>query len=202
MRHSAWILCASLCLFGGAAAAADASLPSSDDAGWARWQGRLSLGTNSALWQNSVDTSSARLAGATVMGDYYFSRSLSAPGQFGGLRATSGLIMGARGAWTPGAPVPSGIETWSIDSRTLGTRNVPYGADLASDYAAQPYVGVGYTGSSLRSGWALSADLGLVAQSAGAVRLGRMFTGGQSLDEAIRDMRLAPVLQFAVSYSF
>jgi hypothetical protein len=34
------------------------------------------------------------------------------------------------------------------------------------------------------------------------VRFGRVFNGSQSLDDVVRDMRLAPVVQLGVSYSF
>jgi len=59
-------------------------------------------------------------------------------------------------------------------------------------------MGVGYTGLSVRSGWSFSADLGLVAQNPGGLKLIR----SQSLDDAVREMRLAPLLQFGVSYAF
>ena len=66
-----------------------------------------------------------------------------------------------------------------------------------------PYIGIGYSNLSAKSGWHFSADLGVVSQSPGnVVRFGRVFGGTQSLDDAVRDMRLAPVVQLGVSYSF
>ena len=51
--------------------------------------------------------------------------------------------------------------------------------------------------------WSFSADLGVVSQSPGnMVRFGKVFSGAQSLDDVVRDMRLAPVVQLGVSYSF
>ena len=63
--------------------------------------------------------------------------------------------------------------------------------------------GIGYSNLSAKSGWHFSADLGVVSQSPGnVVRFGRVFSGAQSLDDVVRDMRLAPVVQLGVSYSF
>jgi hypothetical protein len=61
---------------------------------------------------------------------------------------------------------------------------------------AWPYVGVGYSGASSRSGWGFNADLGLAAQNPGALRL------GQRLDDAVRELRLQPLIQFEMSYRF
>jgi hypothetical protein len=71
--------------------------------------------------------------------------------------------------------------------------------DAANDAAgAVPYLGVGYTGLSLRGGWGFSADVGLVGSG---VRLGRSVNGTQA-DELLRELRLTPILQLGVSYSF
>jgi hypothetical protein len=46
--------------------------------------------------------------------------------------------------------------------------------------------------------WGVSADLGLMAASPrSAVRLGQ-----QGLDDTLRELRLAPMLQFGVSYTY
>jgi hypothetical protein len=66
---------------------------------------------------------------------------------------------------------------------------------------AWPYVGVGYSDSSVRGGWGFSADLGLAAQNFGLQRAARSL-GNQSLDDFVRDLRLTPVLQLGVSYRF
>jgi hypothetical protein len=64
-------------------------------------------------------------------------------------------------------------------------------------------VGIGYSNLWGTSGWSFSADLGVVSQNpANAVRFGRVFGGSQGLDDVVRDMRLAPVVQLGVSYSF
>jgi len=74
-------------------------------------------------------------------------------------------------------------------------------ADPAADSTLTwPYLGVGYSGSSLRYGLNFSADLGLAAQNPGAIRLGRV--GSAGLDEFARELKLMPVLQLGVSYRF
>ena len=75
---------------------------------------------------------------------------------------------------------------------------MPYTSDTTGDNATLPYLGFGYTGLSARSGWSFSADLGLVAQTPGGIKVIR----SQSLDDAVREMRLAPLLQLGVSYAF
>lgn len=205
MRNTAWMLAGALALVSNAAIAADVDdlTAPSDQLHWARWQGRLSLGAPSTVWRPGAEAAAPKLTSASVMGDYYFGRSLAGIGQPGGFRASSGLITGPRGVLSTGQPGLTAGGSFSTGSRLLGQTAAPYGADTYSDNATLPYLGLGYTGLSVRSGWSFSADLGLVAQSPGnAVRLGRVFGGGQSLDDLIRDMRLAPLLQLGVSYAF
>jgi hypothetical protein len=204
MRKSAWMLAGSLVLGTTAAAEADDTATPSDQLPWARWQGRLSLGTTAPLPSRlGVDAQAQKLSNASVMGDYYFSRSLAGIGQPGGFRASSGLITGPRGVLSTGQPGMSSGSTFSIGSSLLGPAATTYVGESTSDSATLPYVGFGYTGLSIRGGWSFSADLGLVAQSPGnAARIGRVLGGNQSLDDVVRDMRLAPLLQFGVSYAF
>jgi hypothetical protein len=78
----------------------------------------------------------------------------------------------------------------------------PVTGEPAGDHTV-PYLGVGYSSLVAKSGWSFTADLGVVSRSPGnVVRLGRVFNGGQSLDEVVRDLRLAPHVQLGVSYSF
>ena len=75
--------------------------------------------------------------------------------------------------------------------------------DSAPEPGAAPYLGIGYTGLSSKGGWGFSADVGVVALSPrSTVKLGRVLGGTQSLDDVLRDMRLSPLLQLGVSYSF
>ena len=206
MRKTAWMLFGSIALITGPAMAAEGDSPAPDDdrVAWARWQGRLSLGGNASPPPRlGVPYSASRLPQASLLGDYYFARPFVGPRQLGGFRATSGLLFGPRQALSisqPGAPAGS---AFSIGSRPFGAAAPSRPGDATTDSATLPYLGVGYTGLSPRSGWSFNADLGMVAQGSGnTVRLGRVFSGGQSLDDAVREMRLAPLLQLGVSYSF
>ena len=76
-------------------------------------------------------------------------------------------------------------------------------SDLSTDSPSLPYFGLGYTGLSPSGGWSFSTDLGLVSlRPGGAIKLGRVFTGAQNLDDTLRDMHWSPMLQLGVSYSF
>jgi len=201
MRKTVWILTAlaALAATAGPARAADGGRVSlnPDQLPWARWQGRLSLGTASDAWRPGAE--STRLSGVSLMGDYYFGRSLAGPGSAGGFRATSGLVFGPRALLTStGQPGLSAGHSFSIGSRLFGQTAMPYTSDSTGDIATLPYVGVGYTGLSALGGWSFSADLGLVAQSPGGLKLVRT----QSLDDAVRELRLAPLVQVGVSYAF
>ncbi|MBN8507319.1 MAG: hypothetical protein J0L57_01765, partial [Burkholderiales bacterium] len=66
-----------------------------------------------------------------------------------------------------------------------------------------PYLGLGYSGQLVQTGWGFWADVGLVVQSPGsALGLGRVVSGSQGVDDLIRELRLSPMLQLGVSYSF
>ncbi len=93
-------------------------------------------------------------------------------GQTGGLRLTGGLLLNQR---LPGAD-PRG--NW-------------------------PYFGIGYSGGGLRGDWGFSADIGLAAQNPGAAaRLGKVFGGGLDLNDALRELRLQPMIRFGMNYTF
>ena len=180
--------------------AAASAVQASDGAGitasteqfqWARWQGRMSFGAEAAgLKLNTV----------SLMGDYYFSASLAGSRSAGGFRATSGLLLGPRTQSWLGQPGLTAGSAFSVGTQALGqAAALPAAGEPPSDTTTLPYLGLGYTGLSLRGGWSFNADLGLVARSPGnVVKFGR----SQSLDETVRELRLAPLLQFGVSYSF
>ena len=158
-----------------------------DHPAWEGLKGRLSFGTVTPFQADLGNTASEplRIQSLSLMGDYYLSRPWL--GSVGGLRATSGLMLGARGSlWSSPA---------SIDRRSsLGVM-----ADGSTENnGTVPYLGVGYTGLSSKGGWGLSADLGLMALNPrSAAKL-----GNQSLDDTMRDLRFTPLLQLGVSYSF
>lgn len=156
--------------------------------GWGALQGRMSLGTASPglrIDTPGFDTTSLKLGSLSLMADYYL---LPAFGQrsAGGLRATSGVLFGPRSS--PWSGPGSGAQ-FSIDRRMNPT------PDASADSATSPYLGIGYTGLSVKGGWGFSADVGVLAS-----RFGRNL--GQSLDDQVRELRLQPVLQLGVSYSF
>lgn len=169
---------------------------------WARWQARLSLGGAAPAWRANLkeaEPAGLRVGALSVSGDYYFTEALFDPGSLGGLRATSGLVLGPRS---------QGL----MSSAALGVRGreiaaerhaAPVNSAATSDLASAPYFGVGYTGLSQRGRWSVSADVGVMALQPGqVVRLGRVFGGNQSFDDVMRDLRWAPVLQMGVSYAF
>jgi hypothetical protein len=182
----------------------------SDPAGvhWSRWQGRLSLGLTTPTGRSdflATDVSGLKVGSLSLLGDYYFSDPLRIGSHTGGFRATSGLIVGLRSTLGTGqASLTSSRGVLGMERRLLSSLSSPQLLpDTGADTTAVPYLGVGYTGLSLQSRWSFSADFGMVARSPGnAVKLGRVFTGSQGVDDLLRDLRLAPVLQLGVSYSF
>lgn len=175
---------------------------------WARFQTRIAYAPGAPGWRADLaplERSGLQVGSVGLLGDVYFGSS-SAPraASLGGFRATSGVLIGARSAWLGAVSTPSN-GVLASDRRLFGASANPftYPADSGVDNATVPYIGIGYSNPSTKSGWHFSADLGVVSQSPGnAVRFGRVFAGSQSLDEVVRDMRLAPVVQLGVSYSF
>jgi hypothetical protein len=207
MRTAPWMMAAAMALvpFGAAwAIEGDGLTPRADQAQWPRWQGRLSLGTSvTALRPDPMnpDSSVVTLSGASLLGDYYFKRSLRGPSDGGGFRATSGIFIGTRSLSLLSAAGTG--RSFSVERRSLGSFGLTNSADNPSEPTAVPYLGVGYTGLSSKGGWGFSADVGLMALSpSSAVKLGRVVGGTQSLDEVLREMRLSPLVQVGVSYSF
>jgi hypothetical protein len=170
---------------------------------WARWQARLSLGVAAPAWRANLKESEPaglRVGALSVSGDFYFGDVLFEQASLGGLRATSGLIVGPRPQVMTGPQsfVGRGV---SVERRLLVA--TPAVGESLPDVSSLPYFGVGYTGLSLRGNWSVSADFGVMALHPGnAVRLGRVFGGSQSFDDMMRDLRWAPVLQMGVSYAF
>ena len=127
MRKTVWILGAVINLVAAPAMALDGDSVSlnPDQLPWARWQGRLSLGNSAALPTRPGFDTAARPAPASLMGDYYFGRSLVGLGRAGGFRATSGLIFGPRSTLATGQPSFAAGNTFSIGSRLFGQPALP-----------------------------------------------------------------------------
>ncbi|KNZ32472.1 MAG: hypothetical protein AD742_12060 [Methylibium sp. NZG] len=191
----------------GAAAAwgveGDGLTPSPDGQTWSRWQGRVLLGNTVLPWQAALGRAEA--AGLKVdrlglIGDYYFSRALVGHGSSGGFRTTGGLFHAPRAQLTPLNAGRLLIGGGAVDRQPASGTEA---SALDADSATLPYLGVGYSGLSLKGRWSFNADLGMMALSPGhSVKLGKVVGGAQSLDDLLRDMRLAPILQLGVSYSF
>lgn len=165
---------------------------------WPRWRARLQLGAETAPPVGGEVA--ARPRSAAVFGDYYMARPYF--GQTGGLRLTGGLLMGARGGlpgpgWLPAGDAPPAYAS-TVRSAWVGWPSVDGTAEAASTW---PYLGIGYSDGSARGALSFSADLGLAAPGQNMLRAARAL-GTQSLDDALRDLRLTPVLQLGVSYRF
>lgn len=200
MRSAHWMMAAALAvgpICSSWAIEGDGLMPR-DGEEESHWQGRLLLGTLAPLAR--IDSGAPMLGSASLLGDYYFNALPTANGNARGFRATSGLFIGPRAASLLSAGHPAG-RGFSVERRSLGAFSLS--PDTASpDAAATPYFGVGYSGLA-RKGWGFSADVGVMALNPGsAVKLGRVFNGNQSLDDVLREMRLSPLVQVGVSYSF
>jgi len=176
---------------------------------WERVQGRMALGTVSSpslgkglahntgtgLVSAAPPDAPARLSSVSLIGDYYLGPSAGTPlNQIAptGLRATTSLMLGKR------APL------WGMSSTStglLGDNRNPM--DPSGESNSTPYLGIGYTGAAAKGSWGFTADLGVMSLSPGqVVRFGKVFNGTQNLDDVVRDLRLAPVLQLGISYAF
>jgi hypothetical protein len=143
---------------------------------------------------------------AAFSGDYYFSKDIADAAQARtGFRASSALLirepgislsnlaLSARSAASVGSLAPLSLPSLA-----------PGLADHSADsFSAMPYLGIGYSDYSLKSGWGFWADVGLVVQSpSGALGVGRVFFGTQSTEDLMRELRLSPMIQLGVNYSF
>lgn len=175
-----------------------------------RLQGRVRLGMSASTLDLSGPSAAAvdaKLSGASVFGDYYFGdRYATRDGDTSGFRATTGVYIGSRtGLWGGPTSLAPNAGVLSVERQSFSLA-VPAGSDDGAgdrSSATVPYIGLGYSSSSLKGGFSYSADLGLMALNPGsALRLGRAFGGGQSLEDLLRDLRFSPVVQVGVSYSF
>ena len=210
MRNVLWI-CAAVALsltLVDARAEGDGLSADADRVPWARFQSRIAYAPGAPGWRADfapLERTGLQVSSFGLLGDVYFG-STAAPRatSVGGFRATSGLLIGGRSTGLGSVSTPtSGLL--ATDRRLFGASAAPltYPADPTVDNTTLPYIGIGYSNLSAKSGWHFSADLGVVSQSPGnVVRFGRVFGGSQSLDDVVRDMRLAPVVQLGVSYSF
>lgn len=204
MPHRAALLLIATLLSCAVAHAADGLVaPDSQDL-WPQWQARITVASSRLSPVSLMRATEAPLASGAaqigaLVGDFYFDApGLRLPQSVGGLRATGGLMAGSRNlSWGLSAPVNTGSRFGLL----LGSGLPAWAAEASSD--TLPYLGLGYTGLSAKGRWGITADLGLVAEpNGGSGRPGRPILGIQSLDSALTSLRLSPVLQLGVSYSF
>ncbi len=198
-RLAAWLVAA---MTGAAPAAALANQGLMAGAGewlWPQFQARITVQTAaivpvtlSRLFEPGA-MATRGVQGGSLLGDYVF----ATPG-FGNFRATSGVMLGGPG----GAPVLNATPLSRLGVTVLDGGATGYGA-AAEGLSTLPYLGLGYSSASLWRSVSVSADFGLVAgRPAGLSGLGRAMLGNQGMDAAMRDLRLGPVLQLGVRYSF
>ncbi|MDE2146342.1 MAG: hypothetical protein KGJ24_06610, partial [Burkholderiales bacterium] len=122
--------------------------------------------------------------------DYVFARP-----RFGSFRASGGLLSGRQ----------AGLPLARLSAGRLGVNLIGAPAWAPAIGADAPgtlsYLGLGYDGQALHGGLTVSADLGLVS-GAGARGLRRALFGNQGLDSSMRELRLSPLLQLGLRYSF
>jgi hypothetical protein len=98
---------------------------------WPQWQARLQVFTEPMTpGLTSFDDASLRPRSAALFGDYYVTRPYL--GQAGGMRVTSGLLTGARGAvFGPGLTTSPGLFGFGSQTRPgLGVSSPDAGGDM------------------------------------------------------------------------
>lgn len=163
-----------------------------------RWQARLQLSSLDNGGDARPLLGGSRVLSANLLGDYYLTQS-GVSGVSGGLRATGGLLLGplsmaqsSGGLALGSGPVAAGRRSFVLSG--LDAYSLEPSGSLS-------YVGIGYTGRVHGSGFAFSADLGLMSGSYGSsLRLGR--SSAQGFEDAMRDLRFKPLLQLGLAYSY
>lgn len=128
-----------------------------------------------------------------------------------GFRASGGLVMGAGSArlgalsaWQ-GTPAEA---SWGVGAgAALAGYQLRTDASLvrpgADDALIQPYLGLGYSHAAADGSWGLSADIGMVATRTDTWQdTGRALFGPGRLDEAVRNLKMRPVMQLGLRYRF
>ena len=172
--------------------AADGLSTPRPDTLWPQWQARVQLQTSNLLPFES--RTAQEIKGGAVLGDYL----LMQP-SFGVFRATGGIVSGS----LAGAPLYKALPGQSLGLSVQGSGLQPRLLPVAEAPQPLPYLGLGFSTARLGGGFSVSADFGLVAQSLGSsIDLGRALLGTQSVEQAWRELRLSPMAQLSVRYSF
>jgi hypothetical protein len=183
------------------AMAGNGLVPPAADTLWPRWHARIAVqgaqtSTHSISSLAEGRSSLLGLQGGALLGDYHFAQRW-----FGVFRASGGLLMGVHG----GAPVLSADIGTRLGLTVLrGESQAPLPGAYASDSTdTVPYLGVGFSSDLWKNALSVTADLGLVAsQPSAALGVGRALFGNQGMERAMREMRIAPLLQLGVRYAF
>lgn len=171
-----------------------------------RWQARLQLSSldANAAGLEAQRYSGSRLLSANLLGDYYLTGS-GLGGIRGGLRATGGVLLGPLSMSQANAGLALGGSAFQLGRNlAVGQRSLALlspNAEITDPSASLSYLGIGYTGQTLRGGFSFSADLGVISNtSIAGLRLGRSNAAG--MEDVLRDLRYKPVLQLGLSYSY
>lgn len=166
---------------------------------WPQWQARVAVQTaavsplsRSGLLQPDGADAPRAAQGGALFGDYYFAQPT-----FGSFRASGGLMLGSMG----GAPLLNGFAAPRLG---LSLQSLGGAAAVGTDNAGTvPYLGLGFVTAAWRNSLSLTADLGWVAAQPSAIGgVGRAIFGNQGWETALREIRLAPVVQLSVRYAF
>lgn len=173
-----------------------------DASTFGRWQARLQLSSFEASpTLDGARAPSGRLYSANLLGDYYLTGSGLGRSVQGGLRATGGLLLGPLSLSQSNSGLALGSQAYSLSPNfAYGHRSFGLSStynDRLDPHASLSYLGIGYTGQGVHSGWGFSADFGLISSG---LRLGNTRPAG--VDDLIRDIRLQPVFQLGLSYSY
>lgn len=203
MKIRSLCLCLALAAAAAASWAAGGLVAPASEAAWSGWHARITVQTEalaplSLSLSRLADSSGGglrRLQGLALLGDYHFAQPW-----FGTFRATSGLVIGTQSGvpqFTSAAGQRLGLV---VNSSGLST---PLGGGGIEGSSAVPYLGLGFSGLAGHSRLSISADFGLVAEnSANAGDSGRALLGNQGTERALRELRLSPLLQIGVRYTF
>lgn len=172
------------------------------------WSARIGVGRSDDAWSSGSSTryqdgtvgNGLKLHSVHVLGDYYFLPE-------SGFRASTGLIRGSLSApW--GLSNTSGEGAGLVEIQKYNIWNPGLGQQGEGDQQRLlPYVGAGYVISSpraeTRGGWRFSADLGVAVINSGPLgNLGLVLREPSSFDDLMHLLRVRPVLQLGVRYSF
>lgn len=169
---------------------------------WPAWSARLSVQTAvvSPLlnrgWATDFNAATRRqFQGAAILGDY----ALAQP-SIGTFRATGGVLAGSQ-AGTPMLTARAGQRLGLVVQDATPAMLPGASADPP---ATVPYLGLGFSRAAAgAAGLSLSADIGIVAGHPGqAAGVGRALLGTQGMEAALRELRLSPMLQLGVRYTF